>query len=642
MMTLKASSTAALGQYNIILIGTSGSLKATTTIPITISPQSFTISDYGNVIMGQGSSGTSDVYVNAQNGFTGSVTFAVSGLPSGVTASFSPNPTTGYITLTLTANSTAALGQYNITLIGTSGSLKATTIVPLTIYPPSFTLSNYQSVGVGQGSSGTSYIYVYPQNGFTGSVTFAASGLPSGVTASFSPNPTTGSSVVTLKASSTAPLGEYNMTLIGTSGTLKATTIVSVTIYPQSFTLSDYGVFNIGQGTSSTSYVQVSPQWGFTGSVKLAVSGLPSGVTASFSANPAAATSTSVMTLAVSSTAALGQYSLTITGTSGSLTASTSAVLTVYPASFTLSGPSSINIGQGTTATSYFYVYSPYGFPGNVKLTASGLLSGVTASFSPNPATGSSILTLTASNSTALGQYNVTVTGTDGSLKASTSFTLGVYVPTFTLSDPWSTNMGQGTSNTSSVFVTPEYGFNGDVTFTASGLPSGVTGSFSPNPATGSSTLTLTASSSATPGQYTVTITGTSGSSAAKTTFPLGVYVPTFALTYYPNPSVSQGSSGESYVYVTSDYGFTGSVKLAVSGLPSGVTASLSPNPTTPGYSILTLTASSSAAAGVYTAILTGTSGSLSVTTPISVTITSASTAVATTLERPSVRALVI
>jgi uncharacterized membrane protein len=635
-LTLKASSTAALGEYNLTLTGTSGSLKATTIVPVTISPQSFTISDYGNVSMGQGSSSTSFAYVDPQNGFTGNVTFAVSGLPSGVTASFSPNPTTGSSTLTLTASSTAALGQYNMTLIGTSGSLKATTVVPVTVYPPSFTISDYEGAGLGQGSSGTSYVYVNAQNGFTGSVTFAASGLPSGVTASFSPNPTTGYSVVTLTASSSAPLGEYNVTLIGTSGTLKATTLLPVTIYPQSFTLSDYGDFNIGQGSSGTSYIQVSPQWGFTGNVKLAVSGLPKGVTTSFSANPTAP-GTSVMTLAVSSTAALGQYPLTITGASGSLTASNSAVLTIYPANFTLSGPSALNIGQGTSTTSYIYLSSQYGFPGSVKLTASGLPTGVTASFSPNPATpGYSTLTLTASSSTALGQYNVTVTGTDGSLTASTSFTLGVYVPSFSLSDSWNTNMGQGASSTSYVSVNPQYGFSGDVSLTVSGLPSGLTGSFSPNPTTGNSTLTLTASSSATPGQYTVTITGTSGSLTAKTTFSLGVYVPTFTLGYYPLPTASQGSSSESYVYVYSEYGFTGSVKLALSGLPGGVTASFSPNPIAPGYSILTLTASSSAVAGVYTAILTGTSGALSVSISMNVTITSASTAAATILERHS------
>ena len=70
---------------------------------------------------------------------------------------------------------------------------------------PSFTLSaSPSSVTITQGGSGTSTITVTDLGGFSGSVTLAASGLPSGVTAGFSPNPTTGTSTLTLTASATA------------------------------------------------------------------------------------------------------------------------------------------------------------------------------------------------------------------------------------------------------------------------------------------------------------------------------------------------------------------------------------------------------------------------------------------------------
>ncbi|MGB9085997.1 MAG: hypothetical protein WCC46_15305, partial [Terriglobales bacterium] len=62
----------------------------------------------------------------------------------------------------------------------------------------SFTLSSSpNNVGVVQGSNGTSTVTVNPANGFSGSVTLSASGLPSGVTASFAPNPTTTTSTLT-------------------------------------------------------------------------------------------------------------------------------------------------------------------------------------------------------------------------------------------------------------------------------------------------------------------------------------------------------------------------------------------------------------------------------------------------------------
>jgi subtilase family serine protease len=617
-MTLNVSSSASIGSYTLTITGTSGSTTATTTVPLQIMAPTFTLWDSG-VNIGQGTSTTTYVNVNPLYGFIGSVNLAVtSGLPSGVTASFAPNPTTGSSSLTLTASSTATLGQHTLTITGTSGSLTETTTLVLGVYAPSFTLSDYGNVILGQGSSTTSYVYVTPQYGFSGNVNLAVtSGLPSGVTASFSPNPATGTSMLTLTASSTATLGQYTLTITGTSGLLTATTTVALGVYVPSFTLSDYSSVILGQGSSTTSYVYVNPQNGFSGNVNLAVSGLPSGVTASFSPNPT--TGYSMLTLTASSTARLGQYTATITGTSGSLSATTTLSLGVYAPNFTLSA-SSLNIGQGSSGTSWVYVSPQYGFTGSVNLAVSGLPSGVTASFSPNPATGSSTLTLTASSTASRGQYTATITGTSGSLSATTTVVLGVYAPSFTLSDYGNVVLGQGSSTTSYVYVNPQNGFSGNVNLAlTSGLPSGVTASFSPNPTTGSSILTLTASSSASLGQYTLTITGTSGSLTATTTLSLSVFVQSFQLSA-DSPVIPQGGSGTSSVYVNPQYGFTGSVNLAVSGLPSGVTASFSPTPTT-GSSILTLTASSTASLGQYMITITGTSGSLTKSTSVPLTV---------------------
>jgi hypothetical protein len=81
----------------------------------------------------------------------------------------------------------------------------------------------------------------------------------------------------------------------------------------------------------------------------------------------------------------------------------------------------------------------------------------------------------------------------------------------------------QGASGTDTVTVTDTGGFTGSVAFTATGLPSGVTASFSPAASTTSSMLTLTASSTATTGAFTVTITGTSGTTTASTPVTLDV-----------------------------------------------------------------------------------------------------------------------
>jgi hypothetical protein len=291
-----------------------------------------------SVTVSQGGSGSSTITVNPSNGFTGSVTLSASGLPSGVTASFGTNPTTSTSSVTFTASSTAATGTATVTITGSSGSLTHTTTISLTVNAtvnPDFSLSaSPSSLTVTQGSSGNSTITVHPVGGFTGSVTLSASGLPSGVTASFGTNPTTSTSVVTLSASSTATTGTATVTITGTSGSLTHTTTISLTVNAPAqpdFSLSaSPASLTVKQGTSGSSTITVTPSNGFTGSVTLSTSALPSGVTASFGTNPT--TSTSVLTFSASSSATTGTSTVTVTGTSGSLTHTTTISLTISSA----------------------------------------------------------------------------------------------------------------------------------------------------------------------------------------------------------------------------------------------------------------------------------------------------------------------
>ncbi|MFL6585097.1 MAG: hypothetical protein ACJ8KU_11340 [Chthoniobacterales bacterium] len=85
----------------------------------------------------------------------------------------------------------------------------------------------------------------------------------------------------------------------------------------------------------------------------------------------------------------------------------------------------------------------------------------------------------------------------------------------FSLSvSPSSVAMGRnGGTATYTVTITPSNGFSGPVTFgTVSGLPSGATASFTPNPATTTSSLKVVVPSTATKGTYSLSFTGTSGS----------------------------------------------------------------------------------------------------------------------------------
>jgi uncharacterized membrane protein len=615
-LTLTASSSAPAGTYNATIKGMSGTQSSSTSFSLLIAAPSFTLSGYNSLTLGQGASTTSNISVYPSFGFDGTVLFSVSGLPSGVAASFSPPSSSGGTTLTLTAASTVPAGQYTATVSGASGAIKATMPISVTVGTPSFSISS-NGAQLGQGFSTTTTVYVDSAFGFAGNVQLRASGLPAGMTAYFSPNPTTYISTMTIGASNSVEPGQYNVTVTGTSGSLSQSTTIPLSVYPPKFAISIWESVSIGRGSSATVYVYLYDQYG-SPIVHLAVSGLPNGVTASFSPNPMSIDST--LTLTASSTASLGEYNVTVTGTSGSESASTTLGLAVYDPTFTISNSSYVNIGQGTSTTTNVSVYPEYGFAGSVHLAASDLPSGVTASFSPNPTANGSTMTLTASSAASLGQYNVTVTGTSGSQSASTTLTLTVYVPTFTISDWYGLNIGQGTSATTTMSVSPEYGFTGNVRLAASGLPPGVTASFSPNPTMNTSTFTLTASSTASVGAYNITITGTSGSQSASTTLALGVFVPGFAIADFGSGPLSAGESVNSYVYITGEYGFAGDIQLTVSGLPSGVTASFSPNPATTS-STLTLNAGSSVKAGQYTLTIAGASGSHKASAIVGLTI---------------------
>lgn len=190
----------------------------------------------------QGSSATSTISTSVSNGFNSSVALSISGLPSGVTASFSPAsiaaPGSGSSTLTFTASSTATTGTFNTTVSATGGGITHTTVIPVTVNAataPNFTLSaSPTSLSVAAGSSGTSTISTTVSGGFNSAVSLSASGLPSGVTAAFSPTsiaaPGSGSSTLTFTAASTAAAGTSTITINASGGGVSHSTTISLTI----------------------------------------------------------------------------------------------------------------------------------------------------------------------------------------------------------------------------------------------------------------------------------------------------------------------------------------------------------------------------------------------------------------------------
>jgi sugar lactone lactonase YvrE len=489
------------------------------------------------------------------------------------------------------------------------------------------------SLTVNPGASGTTTISVQDVGGFTGSVSLSVSGLPSGASASFTANSTTGASVLTLTVSSSAIRGSYLVSVTGASGPQTASTSIALLVNAPGFAIApSLGNLMISPGTSVQTIFTVTDYAGFTGSVNFAVtSSLPSGVYALWS--PGSSPTTSVLILSASNSATQSIHSmLTITGTSGGLSATATVALTVEgPKCFLDISPIPFNIIQGSSLNATLTLVPEGDLTANGSLSAVSLPSGVTASFNPVTVSpgGTSILTLTASSSAPVEESWVELLASAGNCSASNSFqtlVLATQPPNFNIAiSPAFLSVSQGSSVTEAVTVNPLGGFIGSVNLSvpANYLPAGVTASFSPNPTTGSSILTISASTSAAVGAGDeLEILGASGAlTSVATAFLTVTPPPNFTLSATPaSLTVSQGTSGISTIAVSSPTGVTSSVTLAASGLPSGVTAAFATNPTT-ATSVLTLTASGTAAVGIYNVIITGTSGAYTGTTNLSLNI---------------------
>jgi len=299
-----------------------------------------------------------------------------------------------------------------------------------------------------------------------------------------------------------------------------------------------------------------------------------------------------------------------------------------------LVSPSSI--AQGCSASSTITLTSVNNLASTIGLTAivsPNVLNGPTVYFSPSSvslaAGGSSTSTMTiqTGSSTPLYSYNVTATGTDSSgvLRHSQNVSFNVIPADYSISaNPASISVTQETPGTSMITVS-SCGFSGSIALSAN-APSGFTATLNPSTVslssggTTTSTLTVSVSGSPTAGSYNVGVTGTSGSlshsASVQASYPGDFSIsPTGSLTWAAYP---QAWWWTSIPTVTAVNGFTGTVSLTSSS-SAGLSTSLSP-------SSLTLTSTTTSATGnigfyassggLYSFTITGSSGSLSHSTP--------------------------
>ena len=300
--------------FTLSCTGTGGTTNQSVTVNVTAPIAfNFTLSNGGNKSVTQGSSVTNSVTATLSSGTSQSTGFAVSGLPTGATASFSPTACSPTCSSTLTINtlSTTPTGNSTVTITATGGSVIKTSTFTLTVNAPTstkFSINdrvqvNATFVNVRATANGT----------LLGTQTTNALGTVIG-------GPTN--------------TGGYNWWNInfdtGFDGWSAEDYLVKYTILsPLDFTLSNGGNKSVTQGSSVTNSVTATLSSGTTQSTGFAVSGLPTGATASFSPTACSPNCSTTLTISTSASTPAGNSTIIVTVTAGSVTKTSTFTLTV-------------------------------------------------------------------------------------------------------------------------------------------------------------------------------------------------------------------------------------------------------------------------------------------------------------------------
>ncbi|WP_218248631.1 T9SS type A sorting domain-containing protein [Kaistella faecalis] len=251
---------------------------------------------------------------------TGATGATVTGLPAGVTGSWASNVLT--ISGTPTASGTF---NYTVTLTGGCGSSTATGTITVTA-----------ANTVGTASSTPTLCISTPLTAITHSTTGAtgigtATGLPAGVSASWSGN------VITISGTPTASgTFNYSIPLTGGCGSINATGTITVTAN-NTVTLTS------AAGTNSQTRCinsEVTPiTYATTGATGATVTGLPAGLTGAWASN--------VVTISGTPTqAGTFNYTVTLTGGCGQVTATGTIMVTVPSVGGTVASAQTICSGN--------------------------------------------------------------------------------------------------------------------------------------------------------------------------------------------------------------------------------------------------------------------------------------------------------
>jgi PKD repeat protein len=211
-------------------------------------------------------------------------------------------------------------GGYTASLTVTDDKGLASQAATRTVTVSDFSISaTPSSQAILPGGSASFTATLTPFAGFTGTVAFTLAGVPSGMTAAFTPTSRSGSGTTTLSVTTSASVaaGTYTLTIQGTSGPVTRTATVTLVVGAD-FTLAVTPSSRTISRNSATTYtVTIAAGSSFSGPVSLSLGGLPARATGAFEPSSIAGSGTATLTVSTARNVQKGTRTLTVTGTGG-------------------------------------------------------------------------------------------------------------------------------------------------------------------------------------------------------------------------------------------------------------------------------------------------------------------------------------
>lgn len=294
------------------------------------------------------SGATGDIAANLSRGpnFGGaSVILGLVNPPAGISLVATPNPVAGDSSiLTIHVDAAVPPGQQYQLAIRAEGTnanndpVERTAGLTLTVPGTDFNLSLLvPNLSLLPGETGTNTVTISRDIGFTADVVLTVSGLPQDVTATFIPDPVSGtSSQLTLTSQATTPLGTYKITVTGTAGPLVRTSGMTLTITStQIFEISlPQPSITLEQNAIGAIDIAITRGPDFTSSlISFAASGAPPGTFAKFDPPGPTPGNSKRLILTTQSTASLGTVTMTVVATldGAGLTRTATLQVTIVP-----------------------------------------------------------------------------------------------------------------------------------------------------------------------------------------------------------------------------------------------------------------------------------------------------------------------